>query len=249
MKKNSGQSMILILIALPVIMLIAVLTVREGRTMLMHHRAENFCHRRTLDILKIQIEGIETLAQFNPWAKAVIDIKRALLPYSWIPQVASTIQMLRNIQLMIEVMQKTLTYKTLFEAFQKATESAPQFIAEKASVNFGPKMMMMAHGFPGALRLHIKKRQFYTEEKGAPYVLDDDFENSQIAVGRLKFDTEKVHRKFGEELTMQNRKYQKSSEMTVSCESRVKMKNMEDKEWIVQIAKDRPSLSQYLPWL
>ena len=222
-----GQSLLLVIIFIPLLVLASGAIVRSGRLMLEHNRIQSHCDKKILDTLMWQARGLEQLGSLNPYARTVI-ISRRMIDSMLVPSVlappvfASLVQArltLLKIQTLINLAQKAITLKNIGRAAGVAHEAVPRDFFGKIKESISPSLPFVPHATPQALILHVEKERGFEHETGAPLELDSDFSRRQQEILTIKIFSERLLEKWWP--------LQSANNMTLKCQARIEMNSLE----------------------
>jgi len=75
---KNGQALPFVLVLLPILIILGGVTVRTGKTLLIHQRLLNHCNEKALNAAAEQAKGLQALGKINPVARKVIDMRRKI---------------------------------------------------------------------------------------------------------------------------------------------------------------------------
>ncbi len=189
MRNQRGQSLIFLVLLLPVVLLLLAISFRSGMTALVHQKVQHLTDERVLDILKIQADAIHHISLLNPYARTVIISRRifeallltSVLTPNLTAMYLNIIRILKSAQKVIGGIQKALEYTAAAQVMLKFHEPLPFF--------YRGKVKIITPLLPPALQ--IEDAEGYKDETGAPKVLKKDFKRDQTLLLEAQIQIEK----------------------------------------------------------
>jgi hypothetical protein len=236
---NKGQILINALLLFPVLLILAGVITRSGKSAFVYTQTQNLCDRIALDALAEQAKGIATLGKLNPYAKKVIDLRReidlllaaAVLQPELIPPLLQMRKTLQQAQKTIELTQKNIERLAIGLSQTQLLKLLPSKYRGKLSFKWTAEKFF-----------HLRKETGYEMELGAPLDLSFDFQLKQRLSGIASIQTEKflIPWKINP-----HQDFLKNPDMTLQCSAFIKMEGIEN-PWEVALTntKVRPSWKQ-----
>ena len=228
-RRSQGQGIVFLIALLPVLVVLAGVTVRWGKTLLIHQQLQNHCDKKVLDSLEQQGRGLQALGRLNPIAKKIIDLRRhidqtlalGLAAPPLIPVLKGASASLRAAQTTMALKQKLATQAALAASLAVMKKQSPLGDRGKIKEVFSPQGLLAPHPASSSLRLHVEPAPGYESETGAPSVLDRDFDRRQHVRGRILMETEKFLDFWPG--------FKRASPLEIICEAKIEMSSLEDK--------------------
>jgi len=217
MRSENGQSLILLLVFFPLLLLIFRLVARSGATMLYHDQVENHCDRKILEALAMEAKGLEQLGNLNSYARTIIRTRRVIDKLAKLaPELIPTQLALMAAQRSLSLVQKGIKAKTALHFSETLLNSSKKF-KNKIQEIYKPIPLV---------NFHLKDEEGYEGEIGAPLQPAKDFEEKSSAYGKVKIFTERFLSWWPEK--------SKASDMILECKAQIQMQTLED-TWHVQL--------------
>lgn len=236
MRNERGQSLAMLAVILPLILIIVGVLLRSGQTAFYHYRVQKVIDRRALDFLEIEAQGLAQLGSINPYAKSIIDTRRTLEKalrkchvFCW--QLAAAIAQLRMVQAGIAAAQAGIKAETYLRAKAKMYAPLPEDIRTKVSLTYNRDPL-----------LYVRDQSNYRGETGAPQTVEQNFSDKQKIKISADTETERLlDPKNQDRLTwmkkkddFKNEKMRAQDPMNIRTLARVEMDDLEEK-WQVKL--------------
>lgn len=217
MRNQQGQALVFSLVLLPTLLLASAVLLRSSEAAFAHYRVQSHIDRLALDTLAIQGEALEALGKLNSYAEKTIHTRRAIEA----AQLAGTVglevarQALIQTQKLIAAQQRFIKNSTVIKSYELLNKPLPQDLREKVRLSFKPSI----------IKLHVKNKEGFEDEQGAPLSLEDQFSSLQ----NIEIHSVAKTHKFLEAGKMQWRKFKDPEDMRIKTYAEIQMEELEGK--------------------